>query len=129
MRSRCQRRSVAGWTKKCPESLVWKQPCQRSGHRPVGGLARQTVDLASEDRHLVAEHDDLDCEVRVGATGHADELEDAAERPVQEREGHPWMLAASATDRQSPGQLHAWMTLSAPTGVLGAVSFIRCDSG
>ena len=43
----------------------------------------------------MAQHDDLDREVRVLATGEPDQLEDATERPVQEREGHRRMLAAS----------------------------------
>jgi hypothetical protein len=42
------------------------------------------VDLASKDCHLVAQHDDLDSEVRVTATDESDQLEDAAERPVEE---------------------------------------------
>ena len=52
------------------------------------------MDLAPEDRHLVAQHDDLDGEIRVTPTDQSDELGDAAERPVEEREGHCRMLAA-----------------------------------
>jgi hypothetical protein len=35
------------------------------------------MDLASEHRHLVAQHDDLDREVRIFASDEADQLEDA----------------------------------------------------
>jgi hypothetical protein len=52
------------------------------------------MDLASEDGHLMAQYHDLDSEVRVPLTGESDELEEAAERPVEEREGHCRMLAA-----------------------------------
>jgi hypothetical protein len=53
------------------------------------------VDLASKDCHLVAQHDDLDGEIRVTASNESDELEDTAERPVEEREGHRWMLSGA----------------------------------
>jgi len=72
-RSRCQRSKESGWT---------KNPF------PVSRLERWSVDLAPEHRHLVAEHDHLDREVRIFATGEPDQLNDAAERPVEEREGH-----------------------------------------
>ena len=41
----------------------------------------------------MAQYDDLDSEIRVPATGESDELEEAAEGPVEEREGHRRMLA------------------------------------
>jgi hypothetical protein len=56
----------------------------RSGSLDPG--LRRSVDVASEDRYLMAQHDDLDREVRVLATGEPDQLEDSAERPVQERD-------------------------------------------
>ena len=62
------------------------EPCK---HRPVGGLEHLLMDLAWEDCHLVAEHDDFYGEVRVVAAGEPRQLEDAAERPIQEREGSP----------------------------------------
>ena len=52
------------------------------------------MDLAPQDCHLVSQHDDLDGKVGVVANDEADQLEDAAERPVEEREGHDPMLAA-----------------------------------
>jgi hypothetical protein len=65
---------------------------------PVDRLPRWAVDLASEHRHLLAQHDDLDREVGLLTTGEPDQLEDATERPVEEREGHRRKLAASGAD-------------------------------
>ena len=97
-----------------PETLAGEQSCQPAQHRPVGGLQRRSVDLASEECHLVSEHDDLDRELRVAATGEADQLEDATERSIKEREGHRRMLAAADRQRQSAGH-SSWMAFSAPT--------------
>ena len=99
-----------------PETLAGEQPRQPRQHRSICRLQCRSVDLALEDRHLVAQHDDLDGEIRVTATDESDQLEDAAERPVEEREGHCRMLAAWESGRQSP--VHSpWMAFSAPTGV------------
>jgi hypothetical protein len=73
------------------------------------------VDLAAQDGHLVAQHDDLDGEIGVTAADESDELDDAAERPVEEREGHGRMLAAPKPRRQSAGR-RPRMAFSAPTG-------------
>ena len=73
------------------------------------------MDLASQDRHLVAQHDDLGGQIRFFANGETDQRKDAAERPVEEREGHSWMLVAPGASRQSAGR-RPWMTCSAPTG-------------
>ncbi len=73
-------------------SKEWPQGGEDS---PVGRLQRWAADLASEHRHLMAQHDHLDREVRVLATGEPDQLEDPTERPVQERQCHRRMLAAS----------------------------------
>jgi hypothetical protein len=54
--------------------------------------------LASENRHLIAQHDDLDRDVRALATGEPDQLEDATEHPVQERQGRRRVLAALGAD-------------------------------
>ena len=97
-----------------PETLAGEQSCESGQDRPIRRLERRSMDLAPEDRHLVAEHDDLDGEIRVTATDQSDELEEAAERPVEEREGHRRMLAA-----MSPGVKvlahRPWMAFSAPT--------------
>ena len=83
-------------------SSAGEQSCEPRQHRSVRRLQRRSVDLASKDCHLVAQHDDLDGEIHVIATGEPDELEDAAERPVEEREGHFRLLAARGSGRQSP---------------------------
>jgi hypothetical protein len=94
------------------ESSAGEQPCEPSQHRPIRRLQRRSLDLASVDCHLVAQHDDLDSEVRVTAPDQSDELEDTAERPVVEREGHCWMLAAPESRRQSAAH-RRWMAFSA----------------
>jgi hypothetical protein len=53
--------------------------CESGQNGPVGRLQRRSMDLTSEYRHLVAQHHDLDSEVRISATGESDELEEAAE--------------------------------------------------
>jgi catechol 2,3-dioxygenase-like lactoylglutathione lyase family enzyme len=85
-----------------------EQSHQAGQHGPVGRLQRRTADLASEYRDLVAQHDDLDCEVAVLAAEEPDQLEDANERLVQEREGHRRMLAASGADVKVQLRAHGW---------------------
>ena len=70
-----------------PEPLAGEQSCESRQNRPVGRLQSRSMDLASKDAHLMAQQHDLDSEVRVPAKGDCDELEEAAERPVEEREG------------------------------------------
>jgi LysR substrate binding domain len=72
------------------------------------------MDLASQHGYLVAEHNDLDGEINVAVAGESDQLEDATERLVEEREDHRRMLPAAACCRQSPGP-EPWMEFSAPT--------------
>jgi hypothetical protein len=60
---------------------------KRGQRGPVGRLQRRTVDLASQNRHLVAQDYDLNREIVVRAARESDQLEDANQRPVQEREG------------------------------------------
>ena len=91
-----------------------EQSCESRQHRPVRRLQRWSAHLASQDRHLVAQHDDLDGEIGVTAEDASDELEDAVERPVEEREGRGRMLAAPESSRQSAGR-RPRMAFSAPT--------------
>jgi hypothetical protein len=97
------------------ESSAGEQPCEPRQHRSICRLQRRPVDLAPEDCHLVAQHDDLDGETRGTPTNESDELKEAAESPVYERESHRRMFAADGTKRQSPAH-GCWMTFSAPTG-------------
>lgn len=60
----------------------------------------------------MAQHDDFNGEVRVTATDETDQVKHAAERPVEEREGHRRMLAGADTPRQS--EAHGpWTVFSA----------------
>ena len=114
-----------------PETLAGEQSCQPGQDCPVGRLQRRSVDLASKDRHLVPQHDELAGEIGVSATDESDELEDAAQRPVEEREGHRRMLVAPDARRQSPGQ-RRWMAFSAPTrrvhGELATIGIVMAPS-
>jgi hypothetical protein len=103
-----------GLDEEAPETPAGEQPCQPRQDSSIGWLQRRSLDLASEDCHLVTEYDDLDREICVSATEEPEQLEDAAESPIEEREGNRWMLAASHEWGQSAVQ-HAWMRLSAPT--------------
>ena len=107
VRSTCGRRPSRG---EGPSSL-WVA----TQHGPIHRLERWPMDLAPQDCDLMAQHDDLDGEIGVTATDEADELDDAAERSVEERQGHCRMLAAWEPRRQSPGR-RPWMALLAPTG-------------
>jgi len=100
-----------------PESPAGKQSCESRQHRSICRLQRRSVDLAPEDRHLVAQHDDLNGEIHVTATDEADQPQHLAERPVEEREGHRRMLAAPGTSRQSAAR-DTRMGLSARTRVV-----------
>ena len=82
---------------------------------PDRRFQRRSMDLAPEDRHLVAQHDDLDGEVHVAPADESDQLEDAAERSVEEREGHRRMLVLPDGGRQS-ADWRLRMGFSAPTG-------------
>lgn len=74
-----------------------REPCQ---YRPGGGLEHQTVNLALEDCYLVAEHDDFKGELGAATAGEPNQLEEAVERPVEEREVHRWMLAGAGARSQ-----------------------------
>ena len=85
-----------------PETPVGEQSYQTPpGPRLVGEPQHWSVDLVSKHRHLAA------------ATGESNELEDTAERPVEEREGHRRMLAASDARGQTAGH-GPRMAFSAP---------------
>jgi hypothetical protein len=55
------------------ETVAGEQPRQRQ-HRAVSGMEERTVDLAPQDRHLVAKHHDLEREVCVTAAHEPDQV-------------------------------------------------------
>ena len=67
-----------------PETRAGEHPCERGQHRSICRLERRSVDVASEDRHLVAQHHDFNGEIDIAAPGEPVQLEGAAERPVEE---------------------------------------------
>jgi hypothetical protein len=98
-----------------PESSAREQLCECRQNCPICWFQHWSLYLSSEDCHLVAQHDDLNCEVGISSTNDSDQLEDAAERPVREGEGHGRILAARESSRQSAGH-GPWMAFTAPTG-------------
>jgi hypothetical protein len=64
--------------------LAGEQPFESRHHRPVRRAQRRSVDPAPQYHHLDAQHDDLDGEIGVTAEDESDQLEDAAERLVEE---------------------------------------------
>jgi hypothetical protein len=97
------------------DTVAGEQPCEPGQHRPIRRFERWPVHLAAENRHLVAQHGNLDGDVRVAATDEADQLKHAAERPVEEGEDHRRMLTAPDASRQSASR-SPWTTFSARTG-------------
>jgi hypothetical protein len=57
--------------------------------------------LPTEDRNLVAEHDDLDRQVLVVVPGEADQFEDSDEDNVEKREGHGPFSSPQADPRKA----------------------------
>ncbi len=57
-----------------PDTLAGEQSCQPGQHCSIRRLECRSMDLASQDRHLVAQHDDFDGEVRVTARDEVEQL-------------------------------------------------------
>jgi hypothetical protein len=57
-----------------PDTLAGEQSCQPGQHCSIRRLERWSVHLASQDCHLVAQHDEFDGEVRISARDEAEQL-------------------------------------------------------
>ncbi len=64
------------------------EPCETGKERPVRRPQGRAGHLATEDRHLVAKHDDLNGEIGVVTSSETDQLERPDEGEIQERECH-----------------------------------------
>jgi hypothetical protein len=64
-----------------PKTWQGEKSRQPGEDRSVRGLQHWSVGLPSEDRHLMAQKDDLDRQVRVTATNESDQLEDTVSGP------------------------------------------------
>ncbi len=62
------------------KTVAGQQSCESRQHRPARRVQRRSIDMAP--------HDDLDGDVGVTAEHESNQLEDAAERSGEEREGH-----------------------------------------
>jgi len=60
-----------------PETPAGKQTCRSRQYRPIRLFQRRSMNLAPQDRHLVAHHDDLDGDIGVTAEDESDQLQDA----------------------------------------------------
>jgi hypothetical protein len=59
----------------------------------------RTLHLATEDRHLLSEHDDLDSQIGLVGPSQAEDLHDPEEGEVEKREGHgPFSLSLVALE-------------------------------
>ena len=65
-----------------------EQPAESREERSVAWLQSRTYNLAPENRHLMAEHDDFDGEIVSVTSSETDQLERPDEGEIQEREGH-----------------------------------------
>jgi hypothetical protein len=89
--SRCQRRSVSGVTRKKRQRRRGSNR-ERAARLPIHrAISDARIELALEDKHLVAEHHDLDVLVRLGLPRGSEQAE------VTEGEGHgrSWSLVTS----------------------------------
>ena len=90
-----------------------EQPTQSGKQRPVRRPKGGSGHLPTEDRNLVAEHDDLDRQLFVVVPGEAEQIKDSDECNVEKRQGHD-PVSSSGPFNESPTQ-GARMTFSAPT--------------
>jgi hypothetical protein len=65
-----------------------KEPPQPSEEDPIRLSRCWSGHLATQNGHLVPEHDDFDCQFLVVTPKELDQLEDPDERPVHERQCH-----------------------------------------
>ena len=92
-------------------SVPGEQPCQPGEQCPVRRTQRWPVDLATQHRHLVAQHDHLDRQFVSAPTCEPDQLGNADEQEVEERQGHGAILVADAPELK--------VLVVPPDGILG----------
>ena len=100
-----------------PRVIGREDACEPRQDRSIYRFQRRSVDLAPKDCHGHSWRSMTTSMARSVsfATDQSDELKDTAERPVEGREGHRWMLSALESRRHSAGR-RQWMAFSAPTG-------------
>jgi len=86
MSSRCQRNSVDGWTRNEYLPGSRQNLGERRQHRAIGRSQAWASDLPPEHLQLVPQEEDLDLLLPVGTPNKDEQLEQAADRPVDERE-------------------------------------------
>ncbi len=78
----------AGLNEEATTLRTGDQPPETGQNRPVRWPQCRTRHLASQHRHLVAEHDDLNGQISAVRPLGTKELQDANEGKIQKREGH-----------------------------------------
>jgi len=64
------------------------QPAEAGKECSIRGPQGRAVDLATEDRHLVTEHDDFDGQIGLVGSSPAEEFDGPEEGEIEKREGH-----------------------------------------
>ncbi len=90
------------------------QPAQAGKDRPIGWPQSRTLGLATQDRDLVSEHDDLDRQFVLFAPAKSEQLEYPNEGHIEEVQRHDQSSLALYPQRKS--RWTAWMRFSAPSG-------------
>ena len=74
-----------------------EETAQAREHGPIRWPEGRACDLAAQHRDLVTEDDDLDRQLLLLAKGETDQLEEANERHVEERESHDSIFTVRTT--------------------------------
>jgi hypothetical protein len=88
-----------GLDEESPQTPAAKVSTQTGEHRSVRWPQRRSDHLTTEDRHLVAEHDDLDRQF-FAVPGEAEQFEDSDEGNVEKRQGHGPVSSYRAVPRK-----------------------------
>ena len=81
-----------------------EQSAEAGKERPVRRLQSRTVDLATEDRHLMPEHDDLDGQIGLVGSSQAEDFDGPEEGEIEKREGHGPFSAVTSAPAKVPAQ-------------------------
>ena len=109
-----------GLDEESPQAPVAKVTTQSGEQRSVRGPQRRSDHLTTEDRDLVAEHDDLDRQYFAVVPRKAEQFEDSDEGNVEKRQGHGPVSSYRAVPRKCcsvhPDDILGTHRFLAPTG-------------
>ncbi len=78
-----------------PPTIARKHSAKRAQHDPVGQRQTRPSDLPTENRQLVAQHQDLHRLPVIRSTTQNQQLDDAPEYPVDDGDSHPPIVPAA----------------------------------